>query len=97
MLMLNCPCCGVDADESELAPGGQAHIKRFGVDASDEGRVQFKGRKRQRDIPGGGRSASRPEHPARGAGAESKSRGPRNRGLKVGIPQPEGSGNCPLA
>ena len=26
MLILGCPSCGVMADETELAPGGQAHI-----------------------------------------------------------------------
>ncbi len=30
MLILHCPCCGVDADETELAPGGQGHLKRVG-------------------------------------------------------------------
>ncbi len=28
MLILRCPCCGVLADESELAPGGEAHLRR---------------------------------------------------------------------
>ncbi len=36
MLILHCPCCGVDADETELAPGGEAHLKRAGPDSSDE-------------------------------------------------------------
>ncbi|GHE00355.1 sarcosine oxidase subunit delta [Defluviimonas sp. 20V17] len=36
MLILECPCCGVRAEESELAPGGEAHLKRFGAGASDE-------------------------------------------------------------
>lgn len=36
MLILNCPCCGVDADETELAAGGEAHLKRFGPGASDD-------------------------------------------------------------
>jgi sarcosine oxidase subunit delta len=35
MLTLNCPYCGVDADETELAPGGEAHLKRFGPGSSD--------------------------------------------------------------
>ena len=35
MLILTCPCCGIDADETELAPGGQAHITRHGAGASD--------------------------------------------------------------
>ncbi|PIE06706.1 MAG: sarcosine oxidase subunit delta [Rhodobacterales bacterium] len=36
MLMLECPCCGVMADETELAPGGEAHLKRVGPEGSDE-------------------------------------------------------------
>ncbi|MEM9585401.1 MAG: sarcosine oxidase subunit delta [Pseudomonadota bacterium] len=36
MLILQCPYCGVDADETELAAGGQAHIKREAVGASDD-------------------------------------------------------------
>ncbi len=36
MLMLQCPCCGLDADETELTPGGEAHLKRYGPDSSDE-------------------------------------------------------------
>ena len=36
MLILNCPYCGVDADETELQAGGEAHLKRFGPGSSDE-------------------------------------------------------------
>lgn len=36
MLKLTCPCCGVEADETELAPGGEAHLKRFGAGSGDE-------------------------------------------------------------
>ena len=36
MLMLTCPHCGIDADETELAPGGEAHLKRHGPGASDD-------------------------------------------------------------
>jgi sarcosine oxidase subunit delta len=36
MLTLRCPCCGVAADETELAPGGQAHLTRFGPGSSDD-------------------------------------------------------------
>ena len=36
MLILRCPYCGVMADETELAPGGEAHLKRFGPGASDD-------------------------------------------------------------
>ena len=36
MLILHCPYCGVDADETDLAPGGEAHLKRSGPGTSDE-------------------------------------------------------------
>jgi sarcosine oxidase subunit delta len=36
MLILECPYCGVMADETELAPGGEAHLKRAGPGSSDE-------------------------------------------------------------
>ncbi|RVV98763.1 sarcosine oxidase subunit delta [Mesobaculum littorinae] len=35
MLLLRCPYCGVDADETELAPGGEAHLTREGPNSSD--------------------------------------------------------------
>ena len=35
MLILRCPCCGVDADETELSPGGEAHLKREGPGSDD--------------------------------------------------------------
>ena len=35
MLILECPCCGVMADETELAPGHEAHLKRSGPGSSD--------------------------------------------------------------
>jgi sarcosine oxidase subunit delta len=35
MLLLHCPHCGLDADETELAPGGEAHLKRHGPGSSD--------------------------------------------------------------
>lgn len=35
MLILRCPYCGVYVDETELTPGGEAHLKRFGPGASD--------------------------------------------------------------
>ena len=35
MLILQCPYCGIDADETELAPGGEAHLKRFGPGSDD--------------------------------------------------------------
>ncbi len=36
MLILTCPYCGVDCDETELSPGGEAHLKRFGPGSTDE-------------------------------------------------------------
>ena len=36
MLTLTCPHCGVAADETELSPGGEAHLKRHGPGASAE-------------------------------------------------------------
>lgn len=36
MLILTCPYCGIRCDETELAPGGEAHLKRFGPGSSDE-------------------------------------------------------------
>ena len=36
MLTLTCPYCGVHADETVLAPGGEAHLKRFGPGSDDE-------------------------------------------------------------
>ena len=36
MLILDCPYCGVACDETELSPGGEAHLKRFGPGSSDD-------------------------------------------------------------
>ena len=36
MLTLTCPCCGVAAEETELAPGGEAHLKRYGPGSPDD-------------------------------------------------------------
>ena len=36
MLMLRCPYCGVLCDETELTPGGEAHLTRYGPGSSDE-------------------------------------------------------------
>lgn len=33
MLMLTCPSCGVDAEETEFAPGGEAHLVRRTADS----------------------------------------------------------------
>lgn len=35
MLILECPYCGVLADESELSGGGEAHLKRETVGSDD--------------------------------------------------------------
>jgi len=35
MLTLTCPYCAVVADETELTPGGEAHLTRHGPGASD--------------------------------------------------------------
>ncbi|MCF3973702.1 sarcosine oxidase subunit delta [Paracoccus salsus] len=36
MLILTCPYCGVAAEETELQPGGEAHLKRVGPEGSDD-------------------------------------------------------------
>ncbi|MEV8466380.1 sarcosine oxidase subunit delta [Fluviibacterium sp. DFM31] len=36
MLTLTCPYCGLQADETELHGGGEAHLTRFGPDSSDD-------------------------------------------------------------
>lgn len=36
MLVLTCPHCGVRADETELQPGGTAHLQRAGPEAADD-------------------------------------------------------------
>ncbi|MDA9865325.1 sarcosine oxidase subunit delta [bacterium] len=36
MLILTCPYCGIECDETELAPGGEAHLKRQGPGSTDE-------------------------------------------------------------
>ncbi len=35
MLYLTCPYCGAHACETELAPGGEAHLKREGPESPD--------------------------------------------------------------
>lgn len=35
MLLLNCPCCGVEGEETEFHCGGEAHIKRYADGSSD--------------------------------------------------------------
>ena len=36
MLKLVCPYCGIEADETELVSGGEAHLKREGPDSTDD-------------------------------------------------------------
>ena len=36
MLQLTCPHCGMTAEETEFAPGGEAHLKRFGPGSPDD-------------------------------------------------------------
>ena len=50
MLILKCPYCGIHADETDLTPGGEAHLKRFGPGSSDE---DFKSYLFQRENPRG--------------------------------------------
>ena len=50
MLTLQCPCCGVDAEETELTAGGEAHFKRFGPGSDDD---QFEGYLFMRENPTG--------------------------------------------
>ena len=50
MLTLHCPYCDTQTDETELAPGGQAHLKRFGPGSGDD---DFEGYLFLRDNPKG--------------------------------------------
>ncbi|MEM9427523.1 MAG: sarcosine oxidase subunit delta [Pseudomonadota bacterium] len=50
MLILTCPYCGVVCDETELTPGGEAHLTRFGPGSSDE---DFEGYLFHRENPKG--------------------------------------------
>ncbi len=36
MLLLTCPCCGVTAEETEFANGGEAHLTRHGPGSTDD-------------------------------------------------------------
>ena len=36
MLQLTCPVCGVTAEESEFAGGGEAHLRRAGPESADD-------------------------------------------------------------
>ncbi len=50
MLILTCPYCGVACDETELSPGGEAHLKRYGPGSSDD---EFEGYLFMRENPRG--------------------------------------------
>ena len=50
MLTLTCPYCGIDCDETELSPGGEAHLTRHGPEGSDE---DFEGYLFMRENPKG--------------------------------------------
>lgn len=50
MLILTCPYCGVAADETELTPGGEAHLTRYGPGSSDD---DFEGYLFHRENPKG--------------------------------------------
>ena len=50
MLILECPYCGVNADETELHAGGEAHLKRFGPGSNDD---EFEGYLFMRENPKG--------------------------------------------
>jgi len=50
MLTLTCPYCGAAAEETELAPGGEAHLTRHGPGSSDE---EFEGYLFRRGNPKG--------------------------------------------
>lgn len=36
MLLLTCPYCGVSAEETEFAAGGEAHLKRHAAGSSED-------------------------------------------------------------
>ena len=36
MLILTCPNCGATAEETDFAPGGEAHLKRYGPGSDDD-------------------------------------------------------------
>ena len=50
MLILTCPYCGVDCDETELHGGGEAHLKRHGPGSNDD---EFEGYLFKRENPRG--------------------------------------------
>jgi sarcosine oxidase subunit delta len=50
MLTLHCPYCGIQADETELHAGGEAHLTRHGPGSSDD---EFHGYLFERENPRG--------------------------------------------
>ncbi|CUH84885.1 sarcosine oxidase subunit delta [Thalassovita mediterranea] len=50
MLILECPYCGVQCEETELHADGEAHLKRFGPGSSDD---EFEGYLFRRENPKG--------------------------------------------
>ncbi len=51
MLRLKCPYCQLDADETELSPGGEAHIRRRAMDSTDAEFTDYLFRRRNpRDV-----------------------------------------------
>ncbi|MAQ85147.1 sarcosine oxidase subunit delta [Psychromarinibacter halotolerans] len=50
MLILTCPYCGIEADETELSPGGEAHLTRVGPGSDD---ADFEGYLFHRENPKG--------------------------------------------
>jgi sarcosine oxidase subunit delta len=50
MLLLTCPYCGVEAEETEFHGGGEAHLKRY-IDGSSD--AEFSGYLFQRKNPKG--------------------------------------------
>jgi sarcosine oxidase subunit delta len=50
MLQLTCPYCGVAGEETEFAPGGEAHLKRHAAGSTD---AEFSGYLFQRRNPRG--------------------------------------------
>ena len=50
MLILECPYCGQNVDETDLTAGGEAHLTRFGPGSSD---AEFEGYLFMRENPKG--------------------------------------------
>ncbi len=51
MLKLTCPACGVEAEETEFAAGGEAHLERFGPGSDDQDFADYLfGRKNPRGV-----------------------------------------------